>query len=69
MTKTNHGSPIPPPETWRPTHQDVMLYPKELKKYGRCSYHCEDCGCNVFKQVERDEYECNGCGTRYKGER
>lgn len=64
VTLTNHGSYIPP--VWEYTGKDVMLYPGG-RTNGQSSFRCEDCGCNVFKEVKFTVYECNGCGARYKG--
>lgn len=32
------------------------------------TFHCEDCGCNVFTEYEPYRYRCNGCGSCYVGE-
>lgn len=68
MTKTNHGNEIPALVNPWPSKRDVMLYPSELQSSNeRRSFHCEDCGANVFREVEPKVYACNGCGARYKG--
>jgi ribosomal protein L37AE/L43A len=55
---------LPLPEAWKSDNRDKMI-----KVTGsEASFHCEDCGCNVFKEVEPRIYRCNGCGALYEGE-
>lgn len=51
---------------------DSMIY---LNGRDKPSYRCQ-CGCNVFHEVGREAkpnepvvilYNCNACGTRYRG--
>ena len=40
---------------------DVLVYEEGSTK----AYRCE-CGCNVFKTISRDRYECNSCHATFK---
>jgi rubredoxin len=48
------------PSTERSKIKDIMLYMGDNKRSFRW-----DCGCNVFKEIETDRFQCNSCGDIY----
>ena len=59
-------------KSYQKLSDDIMVIIEKNKK----SFHCELCGCNVFKNpydenlknYNKNIFICNGCNTNYIGE-